>query len=129
MRGTLEAVSYTHLDVYKRQILYFPMLIFSGTTVPLEILPKAMQAAVRFFPFTMGVALMKETFLGIVAENAVGTVGVMIGVTVFCTAPVSYTHLAAEKQHSQRYDAFYTPRRIGAQKAPRNIWLYDQCDV
>lgn len=46
-------------------ILYFPMLIFSGTTVPLEILPKAMQAAVRFFPFTMGVALMKETFLGL----------------------------------------------------------------
>ena len=37
--------------------------------------------------------------------------------------------MAAEKQHSQRYDAFYTPRRIGAQKAPRNIWLYDQCDV
>ena len=67
-------------------ILYFPMLIFSGTTVPLEILPKAMQAAVRFFPFTMGVALMKETVLGIVAENAVGTVGGMIGVTVFCTA-------------------------------------------
>ena len=67
-------------------ILYFPMLIFSGTTVPLEILPKAMQAAVRFFPFTMGVALMKETFLGIVAENAMGTVGVMIGVTVLCTA-------------------------------------------
>ena len=31
-------------------ILYFPMLIFSGTTVPLEILPKAMQAAQKAPP-------------------------------------------------------------------------------
>lgn len=31
-------------------ILYFPMLIFSGTTLPIEVMPKAMQKIVSFFP-------------------------------------------------------------------------------
>lgn len=30
-------------------ILYFPMLIFSGTTLPVEVMPPVMQRIVRFF--------------------------------------------------------------------------------
>ena len=35
-------------------ILYFPMLIFSGTTLPIEVMPPAMQKIVRLFPLTQG---------------------------------------------------------------------------
>ena len=31
---TIAAVSYTHLDVYKRQVLYFPLLIFPSQFLP-----------------------------------------------------------------------------------------------
>lgn len=66
-------------------ILYFPMLIFSGTTLPLEVMPKAMQKIVSFFPLTQGLTMMKQTFLGISAENVLLPVGVMVGVAVLCT--------------------------------------------
>lgn len=45
--------------------LYFPMLVFSGTTLPLEVMPKALQNIVRVFPMTQGIELMKTTFLGL----------------------------------------------------------------
>lgn len=66
-------------------ILYFPMLIFSGTTLPLEVMPKAMQKIVSFFPLTQGLTMMKQTFLGISAGNVLLPVGVMVGVAVLCT--------------------------------------------
>lgn len=44
-------------------ILYFPMLVFSGTTLPIEIMPELMQKVVSFFPLTQGILLMKNTFL------------------------------------------------------------------
>ena len=46
-------------------ILYFPMLIFSGATLPFEVMPGFMQKAVRIFPITQGIQLMKATFLGL----------------------------------------------------------------
>lgn len=46
-------------------ILYFPMLVFSGTTLPIEVMPKAMQKVVGFFPLTQGLTMMKNAFLGI----------------------------------------------------------------
>ena len=46
-------------------ILYFPMLLFSGTTLPLEVMPKAMQTVVGVFPLTQGITMMKHAFLGI----------------------------------------------------------------
>ena len=65
-------------------ILYFPMLIFSGTTLPLEVMPQAMQKVVRLFPLTQGITLMKNTFLGIYEGTVLLPVFVMIGVTFVC---------------------------------------------
>ena len=67
-------------------ILYFPMLIFSGTTLPIEVMPPAMQKIVRFFPLTQGITLMKNAFLGIGAGSILAPVCVMIGVAALCTA-------------------------------------------
>ena len=66
-------------------ILYFPMLIFSGTTLPVEVMPPAMQKIVSFFPLTQGLTMMKTTFLGISTGSILLPVCVMIGVTALCT--------------------------------------------
>ena len=66
-------------------VLYFPMLIFSGTTLPFEVMPQLMQKIVTFFPLTQGIQLMKSAFLGIPAENPSLPVAVMLIVTAVCT--------------------------------------------
>ena len=66
-------------------ILYFPMLIFSGTTLPIEIMPPVMQKIVSFFPLTQGITMMKNTFLGSSLENILIPISVMLGVTVMCS--------------------------------------------
>ncbi len=66
-------------------VLYFPMLIFSGATLPFEVMPTAMQKIVSFFPITQGIGLMKSAFLGLPAENIWLPIVVMVAVTVICT--------------------------------------------
>ncbi len=65
-------------------ILYFPMLIFSGITVPFEVMPAVMQKIVSVFPLTQGMQLMKAAFLGLPIENALLPVGVMSAVILIC---------------------------------------------
>ena len=65
-------------------ILYFPMLIFSGATLPFEVMPEAMQKIVRFFPMTQGIQLMKSAFLGTPFRHPWIPVLVMLSVTVIC---------------------------------------------
>ena len=65
-------------------ILYFPMLIFSGATLPFEVMPVAMQRIISIFPLTQGIQLMKATFLGLPIENALLPVTVMSAVTFIC---------------------------------------------
>ena len=66
-------------------ILYFPMLIFSGTTLPLEIMPRAMQKLVGVFPLTQGITMMKDAFLGVHAGSYLLPVCVMAALTALCT--------------------------------------------
>ena len=61
------------------------MLTFSGTTLPIEVMPAAMQKIVSIFPLTQGIAMMKNAFLGIRAESILPPVCVMLGLTVVCT--------------------------------------------
>ena len=67
-------------------VLYFPVLVFSGTTLPIEVMPKAMQKVVGFFPLTQGLTMMKNAFLGIGADSILIPICVMLGVTALCTA-------------------------------------------
>lgn len=66
-------------------VLYFPMLIFSGATLPLEVMPELMQKVVSIFPMTQGIQLMKATFLGLQIEHIWLPISFMGGVTVVCT--------------------------------------------
>lgn len=65
-------------------IMYFPMLIFSGTTLPFEVLPAAMQKIILIFPLTQGIQLMKAAFLGLPIEHALLSIAVMSAVTLIC---------------------------------------------
>ncbi len=66
-------------------ILYFPMLVFSGTTLPFEVMPETMQRFVRIFPLTQGIQLMKASSLGLRIEQVWVPIAVMGAVTVVCT--------------------------------------------
>lgn len=63
-------------------VLYFPMLVFSGTTLPIEVMPEIMRKVMGIFPLTQGIALMKNTFLGISGDSTWLSIVVMTGVTV-----------------------------------------------
>ena len=70
-------------------ILYFPMLIFSGTTLPVEVMPPVMQRIVSFFPLTQGITMMKNAFLGVGAGSVLTPVCVMLGLTALCAVRLS----------------------------------------
>ena len=61
------------------------MLVFSGTTLPLEIMPRAMQKLVSVFPLTQGVTMMKDAFMDVHAGSYLLPVGVMAALTALCT--------------------------------------------
>lgn len=65
-------------------ILYFPMLMFSGTTLPFEVMPIIMQKIISVLPLTQGMQLMKAAFLGIPLENTLLPVIIMSAVTLIC---------------------------------------------
>ncbi len=66
-------------------VLYFPMLIFSGATLPYEVMPEAMQKIVNVLPLTQGIKILKATALGLPMENIGISCILLIGVTVICS--------------------------------------------
>ncbi len=65
-------------------LIYFPILIFSGATLPLEVMPGVIQKIVSVFPLTQGIQLMKAAFLGLRTGGLWLPVAVMGAVTVIC---------------------------------------------
>ena len=59
-------------------ILYFPMLIFSGATLPYEVMPQGLQKIVDILPLTQGIKLLKAASLGLPKE------GVMFPIMMMC---------------------------------------------
>lgn len=66
-------------------ILYFPMLIFSGATLPYEIMPNALQNFANILPLTQGIKLLKGTALGLPNDNIIFPIGLMVVIIVICT--------------------------------------------
>ncbi len=65
-------------------ILYFPMLIFSGATLPYEIMPMPLQKFADVMPLTQGIKLLKGTSLGMPIENVFIPIVVMCILAVLC---------------------------------------------
>lgn len=66
-------------------ILYFPMLIFSGATLPYEIMPTALQKCSNILPLTQGIKLLKAASLGLTVDRVMIPIIVMIALGVICT--------------------------------------------
>lgn len=65
-------------------ILYFPMLIFSGTTLPYEVMPSALQKFSDVLPLTQGIKLLKAASLGLPAEKAILPIIIMVILAIVC---------------------------------------------
>ena len=65
-------------------ILYFPMLLFSGATIPYELFPEGMQMVVKYLPLGVGIRAMKAVSMG--TEAAIGSeLLVLIVIAVVCS--------------------------------------------
>ena len=65
-------------------LLYFPMLIYSGATLPYEVMPAVLQKLADLLPLTQGIKLLKAASLGLPAENVMASLAVMAVITVVC---------------------------------------------
>lgn len=65
--------------------LYFPMLIFSGATLPYEIMPKLMQKVVDILPLTQGIKILKSAVLGLPIAHITFPIIILIGITLICS--------------------------------------------
>lgn len=65
-------------------VLYFPMLIFSGATLPYEVMPTALQKVADILPLTQGIKLLKAASLGLPVDSVLLPIVVMIVLAVIC---------------------------------------------
>ena len=64
--------------------LYFPMLIFSGATLPYEVMPVEMQKIVDVFPLTQGIKILKAATLGQEISNITIPIVVLLALAAVC---------------------------------------------
>ena len=65
-------------------VLYFPMLIFSGATLPYEVMPSAMQKVVSILPLTQSIKFLKSVVLGLPASDMIIPIFFMIVIMGAC---------------------------------------------
>ena len=65
-------------------LLYFPMLIVSGATLPYEAMPRALQSAADIMPLTQGIKLLKAAALGLPVRESMIPVVILGGLTIVC---------------------------------------------
>ena len=66
-------------------LLYFPMLLFSGATIPLEVFPKGFQAVAKLMPLGVGIDLLKSVSMGCYDKLAM-PVGILTAIAIVCGA-------------------------------------------
>lgn len=72
-------------------ILYFPMIIFSGTTLPYEVMPRVLQKASDVLPLTQGIKLLKAASLGLPVGEILVPLIVMLVIAIVCiTASIRF---------------------------------------
>ena len=64
-------------------LLYFPMLLFSGATIPLEVFPAWFQAVAKWMPLGVGIDLLKSVSTGCYDSITVPVI-TLIAIAVLC---------------------------------------------
>ena len=65
-------------------LVYFPMLLFSGATIPYELFPKGLQKIADFLPLSQGIHLMKDISVGNPVVQWKGII-ILVVITVVCS--------------------------------------------
>ena len=65
-------------------LLYFPMLLFSGATIPAEIFPKGLRFFADILPLGVGINLLKSASVG-QYENILLPIIILSAITAICT--------------------------------------------
>jgi len=65
-------------------LLYFPILVFSGATLPYEVMPVTLQKVADILPLTQGIKLLKAASLGLPMDRVLIPIIVMIVIAVIC---------------------------------------------
>lgn len=66
-------------------LLYFPMLFFSGATIPYELFPKGMQKVAGLMPLGVGIRLMKAASMGTSLAEVDIQIIILILITLVCS--------------------------------------------
>ncbi|MCF2616014.1 ABC transporter permease [Oscillibacter valericigenes] len=66
-------------------LLYFPMLLFSGATIPAEVFPAGLRAVSGWMPLGVGIGLLKSVSMGCYDKMAM-PVMTLIAIAVICGA-------------------------------------------
>ncbi len=65
-------------------LVYFPMLLFSGATIPAEIFPKGLRLFADILPLGVGINLLKKASMGIY-DGIMMPILILIIITVICS--------------------------------------------
>lgn len=65
-------------------LLYFPMLLFSGATLPYEVMPPALQKIADILPLTQGIKLLKAASLGLPADGILIPIIIITVTAIIC---------------------------------------------
>ena len=66
-------------------LLYFPMLLFSGATIPAEVFPAGLRAVSGWMPLGVGIRLLKSVSMGCYDRMAIPVMA-LIAIAVICGA-------------------------------------------
>ncbi len=65
-------------------LLYFPMILLSGATVPYEVLPHALQKTAGILPLTQGIKLLKAASLGLPLDTNLFPILISVLTGIIC---------------------------------------------
>ncbi len=66
-------------------LLYFPMMLLSGATIPYGVLPKGLQTFSYIMPLTHSIKLLKSSSLGVPLEGGIISIIYLCVLTAICT--------------------------------------------
>lgn len=66
-------------------ILYFPMLFFSGATIPYELFPKGLQRVADVMPLGVGIDLMKAASIGADMKGSLANIIILAVIAAVCS--------------------------------------------
>ena len=66
-------------------ILYFPMLFFSGATIPYELFPKGLQRVADVMPLGVGIDLMKAASIGADMKGSLTNIIILAVIAAVCS--------------------------------------------